>query len=632
MDPRLIRLYEDELAHLRELGGEFARSHPRARHLGLEDVEVADPYVERLLEGFAFMAARVRLKLEAEQPRLIEQLLQALNPGFLAPMPSTMVARFDIDPSDPNLARGHTLPRGSTIRSVVRRGADTACEFRTAMPVTLWPLEIVQVQSFVEAPELGLTRLPAARAAQGGLRIRLRAGADLSVAALGCDRLVFHIAAEDELAYRLHELVFGQCIGTLVVEPGQPARESSWRDAQGVAAVGLAADEALLPESDRMFSGHRLLQEVAALPQRLMFFEVRDLARRLATIGGQEVDLVLLFAHTDQRLQPLVDRLSIALHCTPAINLFPKRLGRVLLEPGHAEYHLVADRTRPMDYEVYSVEEVVGHGASGTDAVCSFAPLYRSSHRSLADGQGYFSTRRTPRQLSERQRLQGARVPSYLGDEVYLSLVDDRHGPYRGELRQLSVQALVTNRDLPVLMPRDGGSGSSGSSIGTVWQLDAAAPVRQVVCQRGPTRPVSRRDDGDVGWQLVAQLTQNHLHPGDDPERAAAALRATLRLYGPAADETWRRQVDGILRLQVDTVTRRLPMPGPMCFGTGVGFDLEVDEDAFRGASAFLLAYALEHFFAQHAAINSFTQLTLRSVQRGLLRTWPPRIGRRPVA
>lgn len=625
MDARLIRLYEDELAHLRELGREFAKIHPRARHLGLEDMEVADPYVERLLEGFAFMAARVRLKLDAEQPRLIEQLLQALNPNFLAPMPSAMIVQLAIDPADPNLQRGHVLPRGSGVRSQIKRGLDTACEFRTAMPVTLWPLTITAVQAFSHAPDLGLTRLPQARGAKGGLRIRLQVGGGLGFAQLDCDRLVFYIAAEDEVAFALHELVLGRGVGTLVTTPGQPVSAAGWRDAESLAPVGHGPDEAMLPETGRMFSGHRLLQETAALPQRLLFFAVQGLRERLARLPGDSAEIVLLFDRFEPTLEPLVNAGSLALHCTPAINLFPKRMDRVALDRGNADFHVVADRTRPMDYEIHSVERVVGHGASGTDSACEFLPLYQASHQRLPQGHGHFTVRRAARRMSERQRQQGARVPSYLGDEVYLSLVDGRHGPYRETLRQLAVQALVSNRDLPVLLPREGSGGPEA------WQLDAAAPVTRVNCLRGPTRPFSRRAEGDLGWQLVAQLTQQQFAPGDDADDAAAALRATLRLYGPA-DDAWARLVDGVRALRTRTVTRRLPFHGPLSFGSGVAIELELDDTAFQGSSAFLLASVLEQLFARHAAVNSFTQLSLVSVQRGLVKTWPPRAGSRSVA
>ncbi len=640
MDPRLTRLYEDELAHLRDMGREFAREHPKARHLGLDDVEVADPYVERLLEGFAFLTARVRLKMQAEQPRLIAHLLQALYPNFLSPVPSAMVARLAVDVNDPNLARGFNVARGSAVRSRVKRGQDTLCEFRTASTVTLWPLELVEVRYFSHAPDLGLTRVPAARAAKGGLRIRLRSGGGLALNQLALDRLALYIAADDDVAYRLHALILGAAIGTAVAQPkaasGGAVNPALWRDSSTVKPLGFGADEALLPEHDRSFSGHRLLQEMAALPQRLMLFEITALAERLRDCTGDEVELVILFDRADSELIPLVDATSLALHCTPAINLFPKRLDRVVLGPGSADFHVVPDRARPMDFEVHSVEQVTGHGASGADSARQFAPLYRCTHRSLPEGDGYFATRREPRRLSERQRQQGARVPSYVGDEVYLSLVDGEHGAYSSNLRQLSVQALVTNRDLPVLLPRESTSANQAArsaleSPAALWQLEAPGPVTRVVCMRGPTRPVSRRAEGDIGWQLVAQLTQDHLSPGADPEQAAASLRAALRLYGPN-DDTWLRQADGIRALRVSTVTRRLPFSGPLSFGSGIGLELEVDDAAFQGTSAFLLGTVLERHFARHAAINSFTQLTLRGNQRGLIKTWPPRLGGRGTA
>jgi type VI secretion system protein ImpG len=142
---------------------------------------------------------------------------------------------------------------------------------------------------------------------------------------------------------------------------------------------------------------------------------------------------------------------------------------------------------------------------------------------------------------------------------------------------------------------------------------------------------VNRRTEGDAGWRLVSQLTQHHLSPDDDAEEAAAALRAALRLYGPD-DDTWVRQVDGLRTLKVQTVTRRLPFAGPLSFGSGIALTLVVEDAAFQGTSAFLLGCVLERFFVRHAAINSFTQFTLRGTQRGLIKSWPPRLGQRATA
>lgn len=645
MDPRLLRLYSDELTHLREVGAEFAQEFPKiASRLTMEGLEVADPYVERLLEGFAFLAARVQLKLEAEQPRLIAQLLEATYPNFLAPLPSMMIARLQVDIADPNLSRGFAVPRGAALLSELPRGQHTACEFRTAHALTLWPIELLSVQYFSHAPDLALARLPQQGPVRGGLRIRLRTGGGIGFAQLGIDRLAFYLSAPDEVAFRLHELVLGGAVSTLVHLPDAKADDPGaaaagrWRGAASVRPLGFAADEALLPESLRAFSGYRLLQEMAAMPQRLLFFEIGDLAARLATAPGDTVELVLLFPRGDASLQAHVDATSLALFCTPAINLFRKRLDRIQLGPGAWEYHVVPDRTRPMDHEVHSLESVVGFG-NGRVPQQRFLPLYASSHeastaggpegirpdgfaRGGADGHGFYTVRREPRLMSERQREQGLRS-SYIGEEVYLSLVDPRHAPYRDDIRQLSVSAWVSNRDLPTLLPH--GAAATGAPA---WRLEIQGPVSRVDALCGPTRPVNRRPVGELGWSLVSHLTLNHLSlVGESPERAASTLRSVLRLYGPQEEAGWARQAGGVRSLAVRTVVRRLPFAGPLSFGTGIEIDLELDELAYQGSSAFLFASVLERFFARHATINSFTQLTLRTPQRGQVMRWPPRVG-----
>src|SRR5262249_43408088 len=111
MDPRLLHYYNQELQYLRELGGEFAEAFPKvAARLGMSGIEVADPYVERLLEGVGFLAARVQLKLDAELPRFTQSLIEIVYPHYLAPTPSMLVAQMKPELSDSNLAPGVTVP------------------------------------------------------------------------------------------------------------------------------------------------------------------------------------------------------------------------------------------------------------------------------------------------------------------------------------------------------------------------------------------------------------------------------------------------------------------------------------------------------------------------------------------
>jgi len=208
--------------------------------------------------------------------------------------------------------------------------------------------------------------------------------------------------------------------------------------------------------------------------------------------------------------------------------------------------------------------------------------------------------------------------------------VDPANAPYAEELRQLSVSALVSNRDLPLLLP---GAGQRDAATGAAaWSLDATAPVKAVQCLRGPTPVVQRLVRGDLGWSLISQLTLNYLSmAGEDPLKAAAALRSLLSLHGPEGDASWRKQVEGIRSVNARQVTRRLPGPGRLAFGAGVQIDVELDDLGQQGSSAVLLGSVLERFMARQAAINSFTQLRLSTPARGLVMQWAPRMGQQAI-
>ena len=92
----LHRHYESELRYFREGGAAFAEAHPdQARMLRLDALEDRDPYVERLLEGVAFLSARVQERLDDDLPEYTQRLVGLLYPHFLTPFPSCCVLAFE---------------------------------------------------------------------------------------------------------------------------------------------------------------------------------------------------------------------------------------------------------------------------------------------------------------------------------------------------------------------------------------------------------------------------------------------------------------------------------------------------------------------------------------------------------
>jgi type VI secretion system protein ImpG len=622
MDPRLLQYYNRELQFLRESGSEFRRAFPKvAGRLGLETLECQDPYVERLLEGFAFLAARVQLKLDAEFPRFTEHLLEAVHPNSLAPIPSMAVVQFQPQLDDGNLAPSFVLPRGSVLRGQFHRSSPTRCEFRTAHPVALWPLEVAEAQYLRrDTPGFSVPH-QAGRDVKAAIRLVLRTTAGLRFDQLSLRNLVVHLAGVEQIPYRLHEALLAHAISVHV----RPHRRSEeWHEslpAHSLRRVGYSDEEALLPVTLRAFQGHRLLQEYFTCPQRFLFVEFTGLDQAVARHSGNELELVVLLNRLDTTLERLVDHEAFRLHCTPAINLFPRRADRVTLEVNTPEHHLIVDRSRPLDFEVHSVTTLQGYGTAA-DQVQQFLPFH-----GLAEGQpaeAYYTLRRVPRTVTERQAQLGLRS-TYIGTETYLSLVDGQSGPYRGETKQLAAEVLCTNRDLPLVLPVEGTDSD--------FQLDASAPISGVRCLIGPTRPRSSPalGSGQAAWRLISQLSLNYLSLVGE-ERGAAPLRELLELYTDPSQPAYARQIEGLVSIASQPVVRRIPLPGPLVCGRGLQVTLTFDETAFEGQGIFTLASVLEELFARHVTLNSFTTTQLVSLSRGPVAEWPVRIGRRSLA
>lgn len=632
MDPRLLDYYNRELAHVREIGAEFAAEFPKvAARLGMSGIEVADPYVERLLEGFAFIAARVQLKIDAEYPRFTQHLLEMVYPHYLAPMPSFMIVECRPNFAEPALADGIRLPAGAMIRSVVPRGEQTACMFRVAHEVRLWPLELTAARYSGFAADLPLAGTQFASTARAHLRLRLRAHAGLKLKQIRCDQLAFYINAAAEVAGPLYELIHAQCLGVMVLSTTVPQRVIRVLPAAAVAQWGFADEQALLPIDRRSFHGYRLLREYFAFPQRFQFAALKDLAAAFAQIDANECELVLLFGRNEQQLEAQIDVNAFSLYATPVANVFERRADRIHLDEAQFEHHLVVDRGRPIDFEVFSVRAVRGIADEAASEL-EFDAFYGDGlQRRAGQARAYYTLRREPRLPSAKQKRSGTRT-SYVGNEVFLSLVDEYEAPFRRGLKQLAIDVLATNRDLPLLLP-----------IGArnTLTLEDALPVESLRVLAGPTRPKPSLVEGDFAWRLLSHLSLNYMSLLDaEPAGASAsgarppvlALRELLALYADMTDPALRKQAEAVVDLRAKPVTRRLPIAGPITFGRGLGIDLTLSEQPFGGAGGFLLGSVLEKFLARHVSLNSFTQTRLLSESRGEIAKCPARVGLRTIA
>jgi type VI secretion system protein ImpG len=623
MDPRLLDYYNRELAYVREHGAEFAEQFPKvASRLGMRGIEVADPYVERLLEGFAFMSARIQLKMDAEFPRFSQRLLDLIYPGYLSPTPAMAVAHIEPSQSEGGSPEGFHLARDARMRARLPTHEQTACEFRTAHAVTLWPLKLVEAKLTGAPPDLPIASYKWGAPVRGALRLTFDTTGQVDVSALKLDSLPIFLAGVPEYASKLQELIHTQALGVAVHRGTLPTRDLTVLPAEALSPDGFASEQAILPVHSRAFDGYRLLHEYFAFPDRFRFFSLNGLQQALRRLSGSRFEVVILLRTSNVTLESVVDAGMFALHCVPVVNLFPRTSDRIPVTTNRFEYHAVIDRTRPLDFEIHSITKVTGHRAD-SDREIVFQPFYAAADTDRRGWGAFFSVRREPRLLSDRARNHGPRT-GYIGSECFLSLVDVNEAPFSDDLRQLTVEALCTNRDLSLLTP----IGNAQTDL----TLMTSAPVQSIRFVAGPSRPVPGLAEREITWRLISHLSLNYLTLTDSSaDEGAAALRELLGLYarlgGPAASS----QIDSVQKLKVSRVDRRVPGRGPIVFGRGVNLDLELDELPLSGTSPWALGAVLEQFFARHASINTFTELALRSNQRGHIASWPARLGRRPT-
>ena len=624
MDPRLLRLYEAELAHVRDMGAEFARDFPKiAGRLNLGSMEVADPYVERLLEGFAFLTARVQLKLEAEFPTFTQSLLQMVYPHYMAPTPSMAVVRFTPDAGLRTTLQGVTIPAGSELRSLLGTEDQTNCEFRTAHEVQLMPIELAEAEYVASPAAVAALGLPETRGVKAAIRLRLRTLGEAPFNKVPLEKLTFFMGGPEGARVRLYEQLIAN-VAAIHVRPS--VRPVPWQDQlplSSIQAVGFEPEQAMLPRAPQSFDGYRLLQEYYAMPERFLFVELGGLDRATIRTAGRELDIVLLLNRSEPSLAAGFGPDHLALFCTPAANLFSRRSDRINLAERDAEHLIVPDRMRPLDFEVFSVGAVEGFTPDGGPPQ-PFLPFYAANDLSRnPDHRSYYTLRRHPRLPSARSRQRGPRS-SYLGHETYISLVDPDQAPHNQNLRQLGLDLMCTNRDLALSMP-----------VGkhhTDFTLASNAPVTAIRCLVGPTAPRPCRGEGDYAWRFISHLGLNYLSLVDtDAAQGAAALRELLRLYVPSTGSLAARQLEGVVSIACRPVVRRIPGAGPAAAGRGLQLTLTLDEGAFGGAGGIVLAAVLDRFFAKYVSINAFTETIMRSQERGEVMRWPMRLGLTPA-
>ena len=652
MSRELWPFYDRELRAFEAQARDFAKAYPKeATHLALGPTgRSTDPHVERLVQAFALLAARVHQKLDDDFPELTDALLNLLYPHYLAPLPSLVVAALDPTPGA-DLTQGLLVPRHTPFRSTPFAGTQFAeCEYRTTYPVRLWPLAVTAATlkgppytDFRELlPTLGVP--PNGAKARLVLRLAVPAGTPLEAVAVGTPGpdgvplpVRFFLDADGPLTATLYELLFNGVSAVVFREPGE-LNAVLVPPADAVLPVGFGCgtdgrpDEGVLPYPDHAFPGYRLLTEFFAYRDKFWFFDLAgwDVARRAGVLKKSAVEVHFFLTETvTPEQEQAVRGATFRLGCVPLVNLFVKRSTEAIdLTHRRYDYPLVPDRDRPDAHEVFSVDAVYSRKPTGEEE--RYEAFYSFRHQTPDHARRYWYAKRA-----------AAGRPDDRGTDLTVHFVDCDFDP-RAPAESLALAAVTCcNRDLPLKL-RD---------TPDAWELrpvGLALPAAVTVV-RPPTptlRPTQHRGDAagrpaDAGrkmtyWRVVSHLALNHLSL-TDKTRGREALTEYLALYDFSDATT--SELGGVARqvregvLSVDSRRDVAFVPGDAAGGYARGVEvlLELDEDKFVGTGAYLFAAVLDRFFGLAVTINSFTRLTHLTRQRGVIKNWPPRAGEKPL-
>ncbi|MEZ5422894.1 MAG: type VI secretion system baseplate subunit TssF [Pyrinomonadaceae bacterium] len=626
MRDELLTFYERELVFLRRMGAEFALRYPKvAARLQLDEERVEDPHVERLIESFAYLTARIGLKIDDEYPEITEAFLNVLYPHYLAPIPSMSIAQFSYGSPKDKLTAVQRVDRETRLNS--RPVDGSPCRFRTSYSVDLFPIEIENAT--LESPAPKDTR---GKFAEAKIVISMRCfgnsnlhefkrGVDASVP----DRFRFYIDGNPQLVHPLYEIIFNHAtavefrakeapIGTrtMTTLPPKPPDPIIIPAEDALKAVGFDEDEFLLPYTKRSFSGYRFLTEYFAFPQKFLFVDVLGVDQAIAKKFGSHFDLIIHVRDIVPPVSPVTAE-TFKLGCTPIINLFHKLSDPIYLNQQRFEYQVIPDVHRQTSTEVYSIDEVITTDPRSNKAR-EFAPFYSMRHAYGGEKEKtYWSAVRRPSQRANDE-----------GSEVFISLVDDKFDPHVPAVDVLNIKATCTNRDLPARLPFGGKEGD--------FEVEGTALLSRVRCLTKPTETIRPPQRRSAQWRLISHLSLNFLSLVNGENGSPEALQEMLMLYNFDDSPVTRKQILGITSVESRKVVRQIGKRVGAGFVRGVETTITMDEEQFVGTGYFLFACVLERFLAMYASLNSFNQLSLRTEQREeTVREFSPRAGTREL-
>lgn len=600
------RLFREELDYLRRYGKLIARENPcLEKFLASKDT---DPGVERLLEGFSLLSARLREKIEDEYPELTVPLITRLWPGYLRPVPAITVIEYT--PDSRRLTAPVVISRGEQVMSRVQdsqpenarpgdEGADgpPPCIFTLCRDIRLLPLHMVAIQN-----HSGLSA--------GIMDMTFFVTGNARITADNLNGISFWLGSEDECSR--HQLYlwlsrYRTAAELIVGKQHHPQPELA------LSPAGFSAQESPLPHTD--CDGYRIVQDWLCFPDVLSFFTLNGITFPGDTLTGT----FTLRLHFDRPLPENLhlNRDALRLHCAPAVNLFVQDAVPFTPDLSRRDWPLTVDMEYPEHYAVFSVRSVTGQDdiSRGSDGLPDIT-LSRRQNAPLP----WDSLQHPPEYCREQQIIYWRHLmkSALLRDapDHFITLHHaDGSLPEQMGSEPVQVSLTCTNADQPAGL-------APGDICVAMGQNASVASFRNVTVPSVSLLPVP---DGPLHWSLLSAMSLNYLTLND-----VEVLRDILRtfdrhgIHGPLTARLSPEKLAALERLETRPSDRLFQ--GIM--RRGLESTLYVSPQPFScEGEIYRLGTALSYFFALYASTGAWHRLTLINTQTQEVWQWKERTG-----
>ncbi len=596
VDDNLVRYYQEELNYLRLSGQEFAKQYPKiARRLELSDSESPDPHVERLLESFAFLTAKLSKAIDDRFPQTAQALLSVLYPHLINPIPAMAIAKLQVDDTQIPPNKGFLLSKNTKL--LARSIESVQCRFKTVYDIHLWPIEITAVDLVPK----DAFKFPTTPQNHWFLKITLNAKS-AEFAATDFDDLLVHIASDWVQANLIYESLFCEYTDQVYITT------DATTTAIGGAAlepVGYKRDELAMPVPQYSLHHYALFQEYFHFGEKFLYFRLKTLQAAIKKLpASKQIHILIPLKNGDVLKKIGVDRSTFLLNCVPVINLFERVSDPIRIHHRHLRYRLIPDIRRERTTEIYNIESVTGVEEK-TQRVIEYQPFYSLAGQQSSKNNSFWLSQRAP------ATLRG--VP---GTDLYLSFVDRNFQAIKAKDIIATAKIWCTNRYLADQLPQN-----------SMLQPEDKAPLTKITLLNKPASQNYSVADGESLWMLISQLSSNYLGVLD-PKQGIIALKSFLHLFASRYPDMPTKAIDDLKQLDITHITRRFGTQAWRGFVQGYKIKMEMQKTNHQGSSNLILGTILNEYFASLVSWNSFVECSLNDGKnKGEWMQWQPQPG-----